>query len=85
MCFESENEMRQRTRNLVFWLTAEMTDDELATLITCARSGLKPQAGIFDTLVIHILFTEDNGTKMHTETILALAWLKHYRESLSIK
>lgn len=50
----------------------ELTDLELAVLNNVVQLGGSPHDRIFDYEAVKGLFTEENGTRMHEETKLAL-------------
>lgn len=59
----------------------ELSDIELAALNTIAQLDLDPHNRLFDYEKVKHLFTEENGTQMHTETKIALAAIANIRLS----
>jgi hypothetical protein len=49
-----------------------LTDSELVTLNLVAQLDQSPHNRIFDYKKVESLFTEQNGTRMHEETKIAL-------------
>ena len=69
----NEQEMRQIMAATVAVITDELSDDELAVLNIVAQFDQNPHGRKFDYKLVEGLFTENNGTKMHSETKIALA------------
>lgn len=68
-----ETQMRQIMATTVAVTTAELSDDELAVLNIVVQLDQNPHERKFDYKLVEGLFTENNGTKMHPETKIALA------------
>lgn len=67
-----EKEMRRIMAATVSLICDELTDPELAALNLVAQLGGSPYGRVFDYEKVKSLFTDTNGTEMHSETKLAL-------------
>ena len=75
----NEQQMRQIMATTVAVTTAELSDTELIVLNLVAQLDQNPHDRKFDYKLVEGLFTEDGGTKMHSETKIALANVVNYR------
>ncbi len=69
----NEQKMRQIMAATVATTTNELSDTELAVLNIVAQTDQSPHEKIFDYANVEHLFTENDGTRMHPETKIALA------------
>jgi hypothetical protein len=67
-----EQAMREIMAKTVYVCTRNLTDDELLVLSTVAITDADPHGRLFDYEKVAHLFTQDNGTRMHEETKVAL-------------
>lgn len=67
-----EKELHQSMIAMVALTCNRLSDLELATLNLTAQLNQDPYGRIFDYEEVKILFTEQNGTRMHDETKDAL-------------
>lgn len=58
---------------LVFLITEDLTDIELAALNNVAQCDFDPHGRVFDYEKVKDLFSERDGTRMHEEVKQALA------------
>ena len=77
----NENKMRRIMVTTVGMTCDELTNKELAVLATVATTDQSPRNRLFDYEKVKSLFTQNDGTKMHEETKLALAAIVNYRLS----
>lgn len=68
-----EQEMKKFMDISIDMETRELTNLELAALNIVAQLNEDPRGRLFDYEKVKGLFTEDNGTRMHVETKMALA------------
>ena len=69
----NEQQMRQIMAATVAVTTRELSDTELIVLNLVAQTDQDPHGKKFDYKLVAGLFTENNGTKLHSETKIALA------------
>ncbi len=69
----NDQEMRQIMATTVAATTGELSDIELTVLSIVAQTDQSPHGRKFDYDAVKHLFTENDGTKMHSETKIALA------------
>lgn len=65
--------MTKEMYTVVAVVCKDLSDIELAVLNNVAQCDFNPKGRLFDYDRVKHLFTEDNGTKMHSETKDALA------------
>lgn len=69
----NEQKMRQIMAATVAATTAKLSNEELIVLNIVAQTDQDPRNRKFDYKLVKGLFTENSGTKMHSETKVALA------------
>ncbi len=69
----NEDKMKAVMANIVSIACDKLTDKELAVLNIVAMFDQLPHNRLFDYEKVKSLFTQNDGTKMHEETKIALA------------
>lgn len=69
----SEEDLTRIMQTAVRIICDQLNDAELAVLNNVAQMDIDPHGRLFDYAAVSMLFTQDNGTRMHTETKRALA------------